>query len=676
VNKIEIIVTGTDKTGPAFAAAEKGAKELTAAVDKIPGVTPALTGLGHEANKAGDELRGAAEDARRLDVQLEITRAEVKRLADEFARTGDQDLLAKFNKQAAYLAQLERVAKQTTRNVTTDVDHEVTATGEKIVEKAAAAGVKAGEKLGLSFGEKMTQFGAQAGEKLGLSLGEATGPALLVALPLVVEAASIVGVAAGGAILTGIGLAGIGAGLAAELKDPAIAAAVARLAATVKSVGAASAQPLIGPLGKGIDGLTAKIGKLQPSLHQMYVDLAPHTDNLFAGLEKSIDRLAPALVKLVNASGPLIDELGYQLPRTAGYMADMMETIADHSDEAVQGLDLLFGEVDMGVKSIQVATSAFSALYNAAKFTTGGLAFLIDTIGDTGKHGQLLTMTTEAAAKSAEELAAEQTALAAALDTATAAFERQISDMLASENAAINYQQSIDDLSASVKENGRSLDINTQQGRNNRRVIDQLIGSIEANYEANIKAGLGADKAGVAFAQQVGDLKKQMTQLGFSKQAINEYIAALEAMRLAAISANNAIRDTGLGHTHHDSYAQGGYRRAAAAGMFVPPSSPGTTLIGEPQTGGEWLIPARGISRDRAAGLIRGAARGYGLDVGQGGGATAVAMAAPAPAGGSTEVRTTVEFAGDVDSAVATMFQRLIRERKITILSSAIVTGS
>jgi hypothetical protein len=680
VNEIKIVVTGTDKSGPALAAAEKEAKALTTAVEKIPGVTPALTGLGHEADKAGDKLSDAAAAARRLDAELEVTRAEVKRLADEFARTGDQDLMAKFNKQAAYLAQLERLAKKTTRNVADDAEKTVTDAGENAAAAAAKAGVKAGEKLALSFGQRLAKSGAEAGEKLGLSMGEAAGAALLVALPIVVEAASIVGVMAGGAILTGVGLAGIGSGLAAELKDPEIQAAVARLSSTVKATAAGAAQPMIGPLEKGLDGLTAKVGKLGPSLHKMYSDLAPHTDILFGGLEKSIDRVVPAFEKMVTASEPLIDELGYQLPRAAGFLADMMGTIADHSDEAVEGLDLLFGALDAGIKSIDVATSAFSALYDASKTTTGGLALLIDSIGDTGKHGQLLTMSTDEAGKSAEELAAEQKALATALDAATAAFERQINDMLAADNSAINYQQAIDDLSQSVHDNGRSLDINSQAGRNNRRVIDQLIGTIEANYEANIKAGMGADKAGLAFAQQVGDLKKQMTQLHFSKDAINEYIRALEAMRLAAISANNAINDTGVNHTHHDFGATGGLalggsiKHFAAGGLATTP----TFGYAEPETGGEWLIPNRGISRGRAAMLLSGAGRGYGLDVvgaGGGRGGGAVAVAAP-PAAMSAEVRTTVDFSGDVDSAVATMFMRLVRERKIRILSSAVVAGS
>jgi hypothetical protein len=60
-------------------------------------------------------------------------------------------------------------------------------------------------------------------------------------------------------------------------------------------------------------------------------------------------------------------------------------------------------------------------------------------------------------------------------------------------------------------------------------------------------------------------------------------------------------------------FEHGGIRKAAS-GLIVRPSDPGT-LIGEPQTGGEALIPLRGITQTRAAALGQVAVGGYGLDV-------------------------------------------------------------
>jgi hypothetical protein len=60
-------------------------------------------------------------------------------------------------------------------------------------------------------------------------------------------------------------------------------------------------------------------------------------------------------------------------------------------------------------------------------------------------------------------------------------------------------------------------------------------------------------------------------------------------------------------------FEHGGIRKAAS-GLIVRPSDPGT-LIGEPQTGGEALIPLRGITQSAAMGLMHVAGAGYGLDV-------------------------------------------------------------
>jgi len=663
VNEIKIVVTGTDKSGPAFAAAEKGAKELTDAVEKIPGVTPALTGLGKEADKAGDELKGAAVDANFLAEELRKARRDALELKAALRAGGDQTVLDEYKKKTRELAELEKVAKA------------VGLGGDGVVGQGSQVGAKTGQAI--VKGVKSTAGGPSGiWEAVGSVLTNPVGLAATVAAAVLIGGE--IGGVIGGAVTAGIGIGGIGAGVAASLNDPKVKAAEQGLKASFTDLAAGIGDDFATSTSSALHILRAELDHLHPSIRSTLKELAPMTTVLAQGAATGMDVFWQHLSKALLNSKPLIEWTAREIPKLADQVGGLIEAMSEHTDEAEFALDSLFGIIKFGIGALEAFTTVGAATIGVIeKIQEAGSK--IPVVGDalSRAHGQLDTMATSSAyaAKTAEQLAEEQKALATALDAATAAFERQISDMLAADNVAINYQQAIDDLTASVHENGRSLDINTQQGRNNKRTLDQLIGTIEATYEANLKSGMGAQKASLAFLAQEGALQRQMKALGFSKDEIDKYIKALEAMRLAAISANNAINDTGLGHTHHDSYAQGGYRRAAAAGMFVPPSSPGTTLIGEPQTGGEWLIPARGISRDRAAGLIRGAARGYGLDVGQAGRATPVAMAAPAPTM-SGEVRTTVEFAGDVDSAVATLIQRLIRERKITIVSSAIVTGS
>ena len=91
--------------------------------------------------------------------------------------------------------------------------------------------------------------------------------------------------------------------------------------------------------------------------------------------------------------------------------------------------------------------------------------------------------------------------------------------------------------------------------------------------------------------------------------------------------------------------------RHAAMGMIVAPRDPGT-LIGEPQTGGEALIPLKGISKRRAAALGEVAMSGYGLDVvprsargGWGGGASSMNLTLTLGPGGSPPDRALAQIA-------------------------------
>jgi len=65
----------------------------------------------------------------------------------------------------------------------------------------------------------------------------------------------------------------------------------------------------------------------------------------------------------------------------------------------------------------------------------------------------------------------------AAMDNATASTEefaasiQRLNNILSGRTSWIDYQQAIDDVTASIKENGRTLDRNTEKGRNNERAL-------------------------------------------------------------------------------------------------------------------------------------------------------------------------------------------------------------
>lgn len=570
-----------------FAEAVKSASELATA----------SAAVAREVDKSGTQMKESAVDARFLADELKKARTAALEAAAAFALTGDKAKLLEFRKQTNYASELARVDKA-------------------LLSDAAKAGTQVGQAVSKGF---------NAAVKGPEGLWEIVGSILTnpVGLAATLAAAALIGGeiggSVGGAVIAGLGVAGIGAGVAASLSDPRVKAAEQGLKSSFADLAAGIGSDFAGPTTDAIHILRAEVDHLRPSIRSTLDELAPMTTVLAKGAASGMDIFWEHLSKALVNSKPLIEWTAREIPKLADDVGGLIEEMSKHTDEAQFALDSLFGIVRVGIGILEVFTKIGAGAIGAVQGIQEA-ASKIPGLGDvfSRAHGELHTLdtTSQYAAKSAEELAAEQKALASAVDAANRSFEDQIKQMLAADNAAIDYQQNIDDLTQSVQQNGRSLDITTQAGRNNKRTLDQLVESILKNYESNIKAGLGADKANLAFLQQEGALQRQMKALGFSKAAIDEYIGRLEALRYAAISAANAINDTGVGHTHHDSYAQGGFRHAAA-GMFIPPSDPGTTLVGEPQTGGEWLIPARGISQGRAADLIGGAARGYGLDVGR-----------------------------------------------------------
>jgi hypothetical protein len=580
-------------------------RELRDLEEKTAGLTAstllaakAADELGAQVADAGDEIGGAGLKAHFLADELAKARREAAELQAVLRMGGgDADLLKQWRSASGRVTRLESAAKRLG----------VEGGDGKGGDLFTAVGEGAGKSFVAGFSDVLAGSGG-----LGAIVG---GSALLLApvlAPAVLLAGAEIGGILGGGIVMGLGTAGVGAGIAAAFRDPQVQAAGRDLLGSLHAlVGDATAE-FASPTVAGLHILRNEVDQLRPSLRETEKALSPLVTTLAAGAADGVGRLVDHLNRALVNSSPLVEQFADELPKVLDQVGGLLENMSEHSREAEFALDILFGVIKTGIGILEVFADVGAAvLWPFEQLSTG-----ISKLTGVGRVYDGLSHSLRTLGDATQAEAVSQVDLKAALDASTRSFERQLNQMLASDSAAIDYQQGIDDLTASVRKNGRSLDINTQAGRNNKRTLDQLVGSMEQTYEANIASGMGADKASLAFLQQEGALKRQMEALHLSKAVINDYISRLDAMRYAAIAANNAIRDTGTGYTHHEYYAQGGYRHAAV-GMFIPPSDPGTTLVGEPTTGGEWLIPAKGISADRAAWLLSGAAAAHGMSLAQ-----------------------------------------------------------
>jgi len=201
--------------------------------------------------------------------------------------------------------------------------------------------------------------------------------------------------------------------------------------------------------------------------------------------------------------------------------------------------------------------------------------------------------------------------------------------LLGDRGAMRNIEAAMDAATASVKENGRTLDLNTQKGRNNQAALDAIASSYNtlsdgakqnegtqkrvrnAIIEAGISMGLSAGEARKLArdlmdipSPNVGvnlDLSKAYTQIS----ALKRYLKGIKDEDVI-INVRRAI-ESGGGRGHQlaasangnifDYYANGGLRENHIAQIAAANT---VRVWAEPETGGESYIPLAPSKRERS----------------------------------------------------------------------------
>lgn len=93
----------------------------------------------------------------------------------------------------------------------------------------------------------------------------------------------------------------------------------------------------------------------------------------------------------------------------------------------------------------------------------------------------------------------------------------------ASRDAARNYEQAIDDLEESIKENGKTLDITTQAGRDNEQAVDDLAAAVKRHAGEVVSQTGDQEKANGILAEGRQKLIEMLGQFGITGQAAESY---------------------------------------------------------------------------------------------------------------------------------------------------------
>jgi hypothetical protein len=244
-----------------------------------------------------------------------------------------------------------------------------------------------------------------------------------------------------------------------------------------------------------------------------------------------------------------------------------------------------------------------------------------------------------------------------------AAFDALRGTTLAWVDAEIAAEDAVDRLSESLKENGKTMDVTTEKGRENKKNlkegVEAAIDAAQAKYDDTVATkgeAVALQEANGVYRHYISQLREAMIAAGMKKQVVDELLAKFAAMPpliattvttpgldAAIARAQRLLELTNqLGSKHaavqftSGQYISGrrwgGITYHAQSGMLrdagiYSPRNPARYAFAEPGTGGEAFVPKNG-DYGRSMSILSEAAGWYGASVVRGGG---VAMAAPSP---------------------------------------------
>lgn len=482
----------------------------------------AVKDVGRSADKAGNEFQGMAKDAGLLKKKIAETEAEIQKLTRALDETGNLDLLKSIRKEQGTLRSLRRLLPK------------------EVVEEAVDVGVKTGQK----FGEGLT-----------LSLRNIRGPAIALLVGIGVAAAPGIGAAISGAVLGGAGIGGIIGGIVAASQDQRVQEEAKRIGDRFTSALTDTGGPFVDPLIESLRILGDAGDRFANNFAKVGDKLAPVLVPLAQGLAGFADEFMPGLIKAAEAMKPVIRAIANELPKIGREIGDFFTTISEESDGAVLGIVAISQAIRGTIRTMGAFIAGLANMYSASLDVGIAISGVMEKIfgwipgtGDAIRAGRDALLEQRAALDAAknssndfegaiQQVRRAEEDVAEATKTATEKIEDQITAtdklfgrFMDSREVARDYQQTIDDLTESVRENGTSLDIGTEAGRANQEALDNLAEKIKDARENTILMTGDVGAANTVYYQQVEALRQQAIRLGLSKQEANNLATELSSI--------------------------------------------------------------------------------------------------------------------------------------------------
>lgn len=346
----------------------------------------------------------------------------------------------------------------------------------------------------------------------------AAGPAAVLATTM--------GTALGGAIIGGAAGVGIVGGLAVAAKHSAVQAAAKSLGAEVSRSLQIDAAAFVPAAQEAIGILRTEFEKARGDIADIFSATSGYVRPLTQAVGTAFRDVLSGIRDLAVRAGPVIDSIATGIVRIGRAVKEGLTPLADNANEGGRALGVFFLIVEAGTRGIFRLIDGLAELYGWMEKIGGAMRGDFSPVFRDAYEDQLKAA--EGSSALAEELKALMAGFSqtgAAAGAAGQQFQswadkmRALQDQtIAQMNSEIAYQQAIDDATAARRENGKTLDINTQKGRDNMTALLGIASAARQNAEDIRNLTGSEDLATQAMDRARRAFIDQAVAMGMSRQ--------------------------------------------------------------------------------------------------------------------------------------------------------------
>jgi hypothetical protein len=488
--------------------------ELDVEVQGAAQASASLGKVGRSIDDIGDEARQAERRLEALGREITETAAKSKLLAASFRDTGDTKFFQEFTKNERATAGLRRMQK-----ALKDTDSEASK-----LSRTLGAGKAGGGGLADLFG------GGFNPSRLLLSNPE-------IPLAGAAAAAPLVGGTAAAALLGGVGLAGVGAGVALSASDSkAVQASYSKLGKDIFARLQDDASAFQNPLLDTAELFAESFDRVEPRLQGIFVDLSKAVVPLAQGLTGFAEEALPGIAEAAKAAVPFLTEMSGDLRQIGRATGDLFESVSHAGPGAARAFEMLADAVEITERSLGVfieqsagTLELLGLLDDKVHIFGSGVVQIANDIAAGGLE-QKFVRAGEAGADAFDDLNGDLGRTLTLMRELSDAFDTTFTRALSAAEANLHFEESIDGLTESIKENGKSFDISSEKGQRNRGALYDVLGAIEAVRQAEIEAGGGIVAANAHFDAQIGALRRTLAAAGLTKAQIDALISSWQTL--------------------------------------------------------------------------------------------------------------------------------------------------